>query len=58
MEDVNRELEQLRTQRCGRTVSKADRAAAEAPGQQSGLFQQVFIDEGTNAIAWEFQQRS
>ena len=56
MEDVNRELEQLEHSDAVELFQKQIALLQKRLVSNPGFFQQVFIDEGTNAIAWEFQQ--
>ena len=56
MEDVNRELEQLEHSDAVALFQKQIALLQKRLVSDPGFFQQVFIDEGIGAIAWEFQQ--
>jgi len=56
MEDVSREIEQLEHSDAVELFQKQIALLQKRLVKDPGFFQQVFIDEGSNAIAWEFQQ--
>ena len=56
MEDVNRELEQLEHSDAVELFQKQIALLQKRLVRNPGFFQQMFIDEGISAIAWEFQQ--
>jgi len=56
MEDVNREIEQLEQSDAVELFQKQIALLQKRLVNNPAFFQQVFIDEGSSAIAWEFQQ--